>query len=80
MMNPKTKEFEEIKTSKNSVEEIEDATINEHSGQLGVFEAEREKEIAKEMIRVMSYEKEDGEKTADFECRVRADVDALLEL
>ncbi|MBW2986410.1 DNA repair exonuclease [Candidatus Woesearchaeota archaeon] len=75
-----SKEFEEIKTNKNSVEEIEDTAIGEHAGQLGVFEAEREKEIAKEMIRVMSYEKEDGEKTADFECRVRTDVDALLEL
>ncbi len=75
-----SKEFEEIKTSKTSVDEIEDTAINEHAGQLGVFEAEREKELAKELIRVMSYEKEDGEKTADFECRVRADVDALLEL
>jgi len=75
-----SKEFEEIKTSKSSVEEIEDTAIGEHAGQLGVFNAEREKEIAKELIRVMAYEKEDGEKTADFENRVRADVDALLEL
>lgn len=75
-----SKEFEEIKTNKNTVEEIEETAINEHSGQLGVFDAEREKDLAKELIRVLAYEKEDGEKTSDFENRVKADVDALLEL
>lgn len=75
-----SKEFEEIKTSKSSVEEIEEAAINEHSGQLGIFEAEKEKEIAKELILMLSAEKEEGEKTADFEKRIKTDVDAALEL
>ena len=75
-----SKEFEEIKTNKSSVEEIEEAAIGEHAGQLGVFEAEKEKEITKELIRILSIEKEEGEKTADFENRVKIDVDAMLEL
>lgn len=75
-----SKEFEEIKTSKSSVEEIEETAINEHAGQLGVFEAEKEKEITKELIMMLSAEKEEGEKTADFEKRIKTDVDAALEL
>lgn len=75
-----SKEFEEIKTSKNSVEEIEETAIEEHAGQLGVLEAEKEKETTKELIRILSIEKEEGEKTADFEKRVKIDVDATLEL
>jgi len=75
-----SKEFEEIKTSKSSVEEIEETAINEHAGQLDVFETEKEKEITKELIMMLSAEKEEGEKTADFEKRVKADVDAALEL
>jgi len=75
-----SKEFEEIKTSKNTVEEIEETAITEHAGQLGVFETEKEKDLAKELIRVLAYEKEDGEKTSDFENRIQTDVDALLEL
>ncbi|MBW3004375.1 DNA repair exonuclease [Candidatus Woesearchaeota archaeon] len=75
-----SKEFEEIKTSKSSVDEIEEAAINEHSGQLGVFETEKEKELTAELIRLLSVEKEEGEKTADFEQRVKTDVDILLEI
>ena len=75
-----SKEFEEIKTSKSSVEEIEETAIQEHSGQLGLFEVEKEKELTAELIRLMSAEKEEGEKSADFEERVKIDVDTLLEI
>ena len=75
-----SKEFEEIKTSKSSVEEIEETTINEHAGQLGVFDAEKEKELTRELIQMLSAEKEEGEKTADFETRIKKDVDVMLEL
>jgi len=75
-----SKEFEEIKTSKSSVEEIEETAIQEHSGQLGVFEAEKEKELTAELIRLMSTEKEEGEKSADFEERVKIDIDSLLKI
>ncbi|MBW3000120.1 hypothetical protein KY339_05600, partial [Candidatus Woesearchaeota archaeon] len=75
-----SKEFEEIKTSKSSVEEIEETTINEHAGQLGVFDAEKEKELTRELIQMLSTEKEEGEKTADFENRIKTDVDVMLEL
>ena len=75
-----SKEFEEIKTSKNSVEEIEDAAISEHSGQLNVYDVEKEKELTKELIRILSTEKEDGEKTADFDNRIKAEVDVMMEL
>ncbi len=75
-----SKEFQEIKASKSSIEEIEESTISEHAGQLGIFNADKERELAKEMIRVLSADKDEGEKSADFEKRIKADVDALLQI
>ncbi|MEM4263422.1 MAG: DNA repair exonuclease [Candidatus Woesearchaeota archaeon] len=75
-----SKEFQEIKVSKNSVEEIEESTINEHAGQLGIFSIDKERELAKELIRILSVDKDEGEKSADFEKRIKADVDALLKI
>ncbi|MBN1644696.1 DNA repair exonuclease [Candidatus Woesearchaeota archaeon] len=75
----KTKEFEEIKITQNSSEEIETKLINEHSGQLKIFEPEKEKEITKELIRILSTEKNEGEKIADFEKRIKHDVDMIMD-
>lgn len=75
-----SKEFEEIKVSTASVEDLEHNLIKEHAGQLKIMPAEKEIMLAKELMRVLSAEKDDGERVADFEKRISADVDRLLGL
>lgn len=74
----KTKEFEEVKIKESSAEEIEANLINEHSGQLKIFETEKEKELTKELLRLLSAEKNEGEKTSDFEKRIKDAVDSVI--
>lgn len=75
-----SKEFEEIKVSKASVEDIEESLIKEHAGQLKVFPAEKEIMLVKQLMHVLSAEKDEGERIADFEKRITQDVDKLLGL
>jgi hypothetical protein len=75
-----SKEFEEIKVSTASVEDIEDKLIREHAGQLRLMPAEKEIALAKELMRVLAAERDEGERVADFEKRVAQEVDRLLGL
>jgi DNA repair exonuclease SbcCD nuclease subunit len=74
----KSKEFEEVKMTESSSEEIETKLINEHSGQLKTFEVEKEKELTKELLRLLAVEKNEGEKISDFEKRIKETVDSLI--
>ncbi|MBS3125998.1 DNA repair exonuclease [Candidatus Woesearchaeota archaeon] len=71
-----TKEFEEIKIEAKNTEEIEDALIREHLGQIKMdnLSVEKEKELVKALVRALSIEKEEGERQADFEERIRKEV------
>ncbi len=73
-----SKEFQEITISKASVEDIEDALVKEHAGQLKMMPADQEITLAKELMRALSAEKDEGERVADFEKRISQDVDKLL--
>jgi len=75
-----SKEFEEIKVSTASVEDIEERLIMEHAGQLKLMPPDKEAALAKELIRVLSAEKDEGERIIDFEKRISQDVDKLLGL
>ena len=75
-----SKEFEEIKISKNTVEEIEDSLIKEHAGQSKIFDQKKEQELIKQLINGLSIEKDEGERAADFEQRVKQEVDKIIEL
>ena len=75
-----SKEFEEIKISKNTVEEIEDSLIKEHAGQSKIFDQKKEQELIKQLINGLSIEKDEGERAADFEQRVKQEVDKMIEL
>jgi hypothetical protein len=75
-----SKEFEEIKVSRASVEDIEEALLKEHAGQLKLMPADKEIQLAKDLMRVLSAEKDEGERVADFEKRISSDVDRLLGL
>ncbi|MEM4239623.1 MAG: exonuclease SbcCD subunit D [Candidatus Woesearchaeota archaeon] len=73
-----SREFEEIKVSKGTVDEIEESIIAKHAGQLKIMPKEKEEALAKELMRILSAEKDEGEKVADFEKRISQDVDKLL--
>ncbi len=75
-----SKEFEEIKVSTASIEDLEHTLIKEHAGQLKIMPAEKEITLAKELMRALSAEKDEGERVADFEKRISSDVDRLLGL
>ncbi|MBW2981072.1 metallophosphoesterase [Candidatus Woesearchaeota archaeon] len=76
----KTKEFEEIKVDVDSIDEIEDSIIKEHVGQIkvGGMSADEEADLSKKLLKVLSADKKEGEKVADFEARIRKDVDEVL--
>ncbi|MBL7054945.1 DNA repair exonuclease [Candidatus Woesearchaeota archaeon] len=76
-----TKEFEEVKIDIKSVEDIESAIIKEHLGQIKVnsFTAEKEELLTKELIRILSQEKQDSTKL-DFENRIKEEVSKTLEI
>lgn len=72
------KDFEEIKVDYQSVEDIEQKLIAEHAGQSKAFPAEKEKDMAHQLLHVLATEKEEGETVADFEKRVKEDVAKVL--
>jgi DNA repair exonuclease SbcCD nuclease subunit len=76
----KTKEFEEIKIDADSIEDIEDSIIKEHIGQIKVkdLNAEKETELTKKLMKVLSADKREGERVGDFENRVRSEVEKVL--
>ena len=73
-------EFEEIKVSRASVEDIEEALLKEHAGKLSIVSASQEIKLAQDLMRALSAEKDEGERVADFEKRISSDVDRLLGL
>ena len=77
-----TKEFEEIKIEASSVEDVEEKLINEHLGQIKLkdLDAKKEKELIKSLMKALSAEREEDEKVADFEKRVRRDMNQILSL
>lgn len=76
-----TKEFEELKVDVSSVEDIESSIINEHLGQIKVKDLTPEKEmrVTKELIRILSQEKNELTK-ADFENKLKEEAKTILEI
>lgn len=76
-----TKEFEEIKIDMKSVEDVEEKLIKEHLGQIKVKDfSEKEEEVTKELMRILSQEKAEGMTKPDFEKKVKDEVKSVLEL
>jgi hypothetical protein len=71
-----SKEFEAIKVEQGSVEEVEDRLIKEHLGQIKI--KGDEEGLVKGLMGALSSEKFDGEKNADYEKRLRAEVSKLI--
>ncbi len=75
----RSKEFEEIKTVSESIEQIEEDVIQEHAGQVKTFFSDKEKLLAKDLLQVLQIGKHEGEKVADFEKRLKDELDQLLD-
>ena len=77
-----SKEFEEIKTDARNVEDIESFLIKEHLGQIKLenLTSEKEEELIKNLMKILSSEKQEGETVNDFEQRIREEVNKILGL
>ena len=73
-----SKEFEEVMVKEDSVEKIEEKLIDEHKRDSGIFDDEK-KEI-KALMKALSSEKGEDEKSSEYEKRISDDVDRILEL
>ncbi|MBU1975786.1 MAG: exonuclease SbcCD subunit D [Nanoarchaeota archaeon] len=73
-----SEEFDEIKIDQNSAEDIESALIKEHLGQVKVDFAEQEEEITKQLMHALSLEKQEGEKVADYQSKIKGMVREIL--
>ena len=77
-----TKEFEEIKIDTKSTEDAEAAIIKEHLGQIKLkyLDINKEEALIKDLMNLLSTEKQEGETNPDFEKRVKDEVSKVLDL
>ena len=77
-----SKEFEEIKTDARNVEDIESFLIKEHLGQVKIEDLtmEKEEELIKNLMKILSTEKQEGETVSDFEKRVKEEAGRIFEM
>jgi hypothetical protein len=74
-----SKEFEEVKVSQDSVDEIEESLIQEHVGQIDIrLGPQEEKELTAQLISVLNTEKQEGETQATFEKRLEREAGTVL--
>lgn len=71
-----TKEYEEIKVSATSREDLEDRLIKEHAGQykLGELSSEELIELTKDIMKVLAEEKNPDETNRDYNERIKSNV------
>ncbi|MFP4111614.1 MAG: exonuclease SbcCD subunit D [Candidatus Woesearchaeota archaeon] len=79
-----SEEFEEIRLQSESVGEIEDKLIDEHTGQMKFDSIAWDKETEKRMILALfeslDQEKIEGERVSDFEERLVSDLGKIIDL
>jgi len=75
-----SQEYEEVKVSQQSVEDIETALLQEHAGKIMLASKETDAKLAQSLLQSMALEKEEGEKIADFEKRLKIAVDRILSI
>lgn len=71
-----SKEFEEVKVETASVEELEYKLIKEHLTGKNIFKDEYE--ATKQLLKLLSSEKHEGETQSDYEERMKKDVNTLV--
>ncbi len=77
-----TKELDKVKAKTSSVEGVEDSLIKESLGQIKVdnLDIEKEEKLTKQMMAILSKEKQEGEHVADFEKRIKEDIEKIIKL
>lgn len=77
----KTKEFSEVKIKADTTEEAEKLVVEENIGQVKSMELDSasEKELVERLMVVLDVEKDEGEKQADYEARVVAEMEKVFE-
>ncbi|MBT7902464.1 DNA repair exonuclease [Candidatus Woesearchaeota archaeon] len=73
-----SKEFEEIKVIEGTTEEVENKLICEHVGQLDFLSESSEKQLVNDLINILQIEKEEGEKSTDYENRVIREANMVI--
>jgi hypothetical protein len=78
----KTKEIDDIEISTKSVEETEKNLIEESIGKIkiGNLNPENEKNLTEQLMNILSMEKEDGEKVADYQKRLKDELSKVVDL
>ncbi|MBI2138026.1 metallophosphoesterase, partial [Candidatus Woesearchaeota archaeon] len=78
----KSREFEEIKVEAKPAEDVEDQLMREHLGQIKLDgkKPEQELQLIKELMHALNAEKGEGEKSYDFEQKVRERVRSIIGL
>ena len=77
-----TKELDKVKAKTSSVEDVEDLLIKESLGQIKVdnLNIEKEEKLTKQMMAILSKEKQEGERVADFEKRIKEEIEKIIKL
>ena len=75
-----SQEFEEVKISSGTADQIEEELIKEHAGKAKTSFTEKEEDMIKNLIELMSEEQKEGEKKYEYEARVKKEVDEALSL
>ena len=77
-----TKELAETKIQTDSIEETEESLIKESIGQIKVdaLGVEEEEKLTKHLMDILSKEKDEGERVADFEKRIKEDIEKIVKL
>ncbi|KYK25096.1 hypothetical protein AYK26_02785 [Euryarchaeota archaeon SM23-78] len=75
-----SQEFEEIRVSSGTVEQIEEEIIKEHVGRIKTSFSDKEEEMIKNLIKLMSEEQKEGEKKYEYEARMKQEVDEALSI
>ncbi len=78
----KSKEFVEIKTDARNVDDVESRLINESASQVKITDItkEAEVELIKNLMHVLSAERQEGETISDFEKRIKEETGKILDL
>ena len=78
----KSQDFEEVKVTADSVEDIEDSLIREHLSKIKVrgLTPQKEERLIKEVFKILGSDQKEGETKETFETRIAEEVSAMLEL
>lgn len=73
-----SQEFETVKVSSGTAEQIEDELIKKHVSSQGSYFGEKEEKIVRNLIKAMGEEAVEGEKKYEYEARIKKEVDDIL--